>query len=200
MLRYTGYFAILLLILVFALTFKISIYVELSQYKKRLRKEEERVKISSALIKHSMWYKENFGKLGKTPAILKYLSQPETLVNSGRVFEIEELKIVPLNETPADFNGFDSRKFIEELISAPEKIKKEVFALSEVLGKVYRLKHPIKYKLNSIKKNIRLRILGFILEIYIKRAKKSSNVKIKPAKNRFEAKQNAYAYACAISN
>ncbi len=101
----------------------------------------------------------------KYPYLSIYLSQVKDIINTKR-FDVDEIEVFTLKELPEDVKKhFDIIKFTEEYIKAQKGVVKLVNSCSDILGRVYRLNHPVKYLNLEFKKNLQLRSLKFIDEL-----------------------------------
>ena len=97
--------------------------------------------------------------------ISDYLSQAhEILLDQLYSFECSEIDLldnIPTNDIPE----WKRQLFFYELSKATEPIKMLVNEMSSILEGIYAIKHPLKHKYNTLKKNIYLQILSVIEKV-----------------------------------
>lgn len=175
-------------------------YAEVLKFRYFLKVEKEKANIFKELALVSSRILDEEKTLIDYPNIAFYLSRVGSIVGVYG-FDIKRIKVTPLAELP-DYPqfGFSKERFRKEIISLsslPEKssLLDLVFNCSELFGRIYKIKHPLKYMFVSFKKNLRLRILDITLDMLVfvskylhKKLEKNLEVEVAEAEERAEIK------------
>lgn len=151
------------LILIVALVFCIFLYFETKLIKKRFDKQREMASITKLLFKKKQKYDTIIESI-KTdfPLLANYLMQVSKIISTD-AYNLENIKIQYVKNHDCNSTSFGD-KFFDEFRRCNEKVKNELLEVSAILGRIYKLNHPIKYKINTFKKNMMLHILYFLVK------------------------------------
>lgn len=165
---YLSYILLALLILLLAIGFKIYLCFENSRMTKLIQNERRKIQIIEELISLSTKIRNNSNKLESTPNVKKYLSRADFILENYS-FNLDGLTVVEIKGKSGENHSLDIEKFYSEFSEVPVNIKMQIVALSNIMGEIYSLKHPIKYKISNFKKKVKMRIFSslvdFVLEI-----------------------------------
>ena len=161
MLNHVGYLFIIILILLLGAFLAISMRLDYKRIKKTVDREMKKLEI----LEQMMQLKDQID--AKSSKYLKegsfeyiYLSQIDLILNNP--YQLDEISISPLSFKKSE-NGLDREAAAKAYRKAHKSVRGHMDTLSEILGKIYQLKHPLKYKLLRLKKIITVHILGFLV-------------------------------------
>lgn len=153
----------------FLLLFGLLSYTDVLKFRYFLKIEKEKASIFKELALVSSKILDEEKTLIDYPNIAFYLSRVGSIVRVYG-FDIKHIKVMPLAEMP-DYPqfGFSKEGFSKEIVSlsAQSSLLNLVFSCSELFGRIYKIKHPLKYMYVTFKKNLKLRILGFTLNLLV---------------------------------
>ena len=174
-----------LLIFILIINSTINLFYFLST-KKKLNKELliEQTKIKAILIERKYVKLKLNGKLDDLPYITRYLDNSSKLLDEGGL-NFENVHIQPIGKDEEFAKGLIAD--IEKVYTNKEKAIKNLFYREiELADQVFRIKHPVKFKINKLKKNIMVQILKYKLKKMDNRKKKVFENKKLPEKLLYE--------------
>ena len=185
-----GYLFIILLILSLWAFFAISIQIDYKRIKKIAERELNKLDILHQFINLKEQINTKSAKYLKPRTFEHlYLSQIDALLQDNP-FQLDKRKISPVNFRKKDC-GVDKETFIKVYKKAPACVKQDMETMSEILGKIYQMQHPIKHKVLQVKKIMALRILelligfcDFMINKLEKRCESKSQKKIRHLKKK----------------
>lgn len=112
-------------------------------------------------VKYQEYNKNN--KFDKTPGIKKYVKKVERVVHNYS-FDVFSIKVYAFGDKTSNITQGDienRKKIINELTSTEisEENKSIFYEMNDLLERIYKIQHPIKYFIMTLKKNALLQIL-----------------------------------------
>lgn len=162
-----SYVILLLFSLCLVFVFYLTIQVEKVRLKNLFQKERKKIRIINDMIDISTQALRYAKQLEKYTNLAYYLSQNESILcNAG--FDFEDIEISTLKELPdGKVNGFDKESFYKELREISYK-NQHIFELarstSALLGCIYMLNHPIRYRIIALKKSVSMHFLTILVK------------------------------------
>lgn len=193
-----GYLFILFLIFLMGAFLAISMHLDYKRINKKVNRELQKLEILEQMIQLKDQINTKSSKYLKEGSFeYIYLSQIDLILNNP--YQLDEISITPINFKKSG-NGIDREAAAKAYRKAHKCVRADMDALSEILGKIYQLKHPLKYKLLRLKKIITVHILGFLvaflaimIEILEKWCETNKKSRIAKMKKRQKAVQNVPA-------
>ena len=159
MYNFIGYLFILILITLLGTFFVISTKIERNRIQRKATIEINKLQYINELINLKKHIDSNSSKHIKAGSFeYMYLSQIDFILNNDP-YNLDKIEISPVNFKKSN-NGLNA---LESYRRAPASVKKDMDSLSEILGKIYQLQHPLKYKLLRLKKIIIEHILALLV-------------------------------------
>ncbi len=162
-----------IILLAFLLLFFLLGYIEIIRSRSYWEKEKEIAYIFKDLASISSKILNQDANLINYPNIAFYLSRVISIARNHE-FDLNRITVTTVGEM-SDYPqfGFSKEGFCEEIISLTPKssLLQLVLSCSRLFGRIYKIKHPIKYSYVKIKKKISLRFLSFKLELLNKISK-----------------------------
>ena len=180
-----GYLFIFFLILLLGAFFAISMQCDYRRIKKRVDREIKKIDILNQMIKLKEQIDAKSAKYLKEGTFeYLYLSQIDAVLYDNP-FQLDRKRVSPINFRKSDDN-IKKEAFLKFLQNVPACVKKDMDALSEILGNIYKMQHPAKYKIMQVKKIMVLQILkilivfcSFMIKTLEKRTEDNTQKKIK---------------------
>ena len=119
-------------------------------------------------------------KIKNYSQVVMYLSQADYILSKG-AYDFEDIKITTLDDRQITQEVFDKNKFFEEVALVNQNVRFELLELSNILGRIYSLEHPIKFRFITFKKTLKMQILSWqsnileLLEKYFDKFDKKNN-------------------------
>lgn len=150
-----GYSSIFALNLLFVVIFFVILVVDVQRIKRIADRKLKKIEILNDLMALDLKIKS------RNMHRNAYLTQIDHFLNEDP-FGIDKRKIVVCKVK----NGnMEDQKIYRMYKNASACVKEDMQALSEILGRIYELNHPIKFRMLELKKNIKSRFLLFFLKI-----------------------------------
>ena len=151
-----GYAGIFVLDIVLCVAFSVILYVDVRRVQRTAERAQEKANIICDLIALDAEIRSS--NMRKNA----YLMQIDNFLQ-GDPFEIDRKKIAvckPQSDNKAD------QKIYRIYRNAPATVRTYMETLSGILGRIYELNHPLKFKMLELKKNIKLHFLLFFLKFF----------------------------------
>lgn len=149
-----GYAGIFVLDIVLCVAFSVILYVDVRRVQRTAERAQKKLDIICDLI--ALDAELRSANTHKNA----YLMQIDNFLQDDP-FGIDEKKIAVCK--PKSDNKVD-QKIYRMYRNAPATVRTSMETLSEILGRIYALNHPVKFKMLELKKNIKLRFLLFFLK------------------------------------
>ena len=163
---YLSYMFLALLILLLAIGFKIYLCFENSRMTKLIQNERRKIQIIEELISLSTKIRNSSNNLESAPNVKKYLSKVDFILENYS-FNLDGLTVVEIKGKSRENHSLDIENFYSEFSTVPVNIKVQVVTLSNIMGEIYSLKHPIKYRIASFKKKVQMRIFSSLVDLVL---------------------------------
>ena len=145
--------------------------IKIRKNEKIFKKANEKLAITNKLIDFSEKVNSYNGNMSKYSNIAIYLSQSNYILNTDPFisgdFEVVNLKDVSDSEVKV----LNKQEFFSEYKNATKNVRNLVKEMSDILGEIYRIKHPVRYyyskiqiTFSNVKKIISLKILELLFE------------------------------------
>lgn len=152
--------AFVLLVLFFGI-YSLLLYFENKKLKRYFEDEKEKIDIYREFIKICEQTRAKWDTLERTPWMRTYLFQAENIVFNNP-FDVSCIEVTPLlNNKALELEVFDANEFAKEYWSTTQNNRELVQSCSNALERIYRRKHPVKWRIRQIKKNMDERKLSY---------------------------------------
>lgn len=163
--NYIGYFFVFLLIVLLVLFLMIDGYVRLLIRKNKYKKIQEGIAITNSLLDLAKKMDCRKDYIIKYDNLSIYLSQVDYILKTDP-YTFEKISVSLLKDVPDDkLRSLNKLKFFEEYNKASRQVKILVDELSQILGRIYAIKHPVKHKYSELKMSIAIYKKKVLLQI-----------------------------------